>query len=192
MEEKDLSEEIKRIGKKLRELRLRNNPQKLTLHEVSEAVGYSVATLSQIERGIIAPSIQGLLRLADFYKVSPASFFETETDKSVSVSTQKTRQKIKGDFGEVFEVLHNYIDFDTIILRGIIPPGSSSGSKLHERDYSEFVYVCGGTLKVVLADGEYLIKPGDSVFIRANTPFRLMVHGNEVLEGIFIYFGKRK
>jgi len=63
-------ERIKHIGTALRQLRLNHNPQKLTLQEVAEAVGYSTATLSQIERGVIAPSIQGLLKLADFYKVS--------------------------------------------------------------------------------------------------------------------------
>lgn len=185
-------DEIKRIGRKLRRLRLKHKPKKLTLHEVAEAVGYSTATLSQIERGVIAPSIQGLLKLADFYKVSPASFFDKEKeDGGIIITSPAEREHIKGDFGEVFELMHNNTELDTVILRGIVPPGSSSGSKFHNRDYSEFVYVSKGSLKVISEDGEYRLDSGDALFVKANTPFRLAVDGNELLEGIFIYFGRR-
>lgn len=187
-----MEDKIKHIGRKLRNLRLSHNPQKLTLQEVAESVGYSTATLSQIERGVIAPSIQGLLKLADFYKVSPASFFEQKGElESVIVHKPEDREKIKGDFGEVFEVMYNNTEIDTVIMRGVVPPGSASGNKLHERDYSEFVYVCEGSMKVILEGSEHILKPGDSVFIKANTPFKLMVDGDKVLVGVFVYFGKK-
>jgi len=185
------SERIKHIGMELRRLRLKHNPQKLTLQEVAEAVGYSTATLSQIERGVIAPSIQGLLKLADFYKVSPASFFKDKDEGSVVITTSDNREKITGDFNEVFEVMHNDTELDTVIMRGIVPPGASSGQQLHKRDYSEFVYVANGSIKVTIEGKEHEIKAGDSAFIEANTPFRLSVDGKDKLEGVFIYFGKR-
>jgi len=185
-------EEIKRIGRRLRNLRLKNSPQKLTLHEVAKAVGYSTATLSQIERGIIAPSIQGLLKLADFYKVSPASFFESaKEDRSVVITNPDDREKIRGDFGEVFEVMYSYPELDTVIMRAVVPPGSSSSAKLNIRDYSEFVYVCSGSINVKLQNSEYRLETGESVFIKANTPFKLLVNDDKVLEGVFIYFGKK-
>ncbi len=187
-----MEDKIKHIGRKLRNLRLRYNPQKLTLKEVAESVGYSTATLSQIERGVIAPSIQGLLKLADFYKVSPASFFEQKKDsESVVIHEPKDREKIKGDFGEIFEVMYNDTEIDTVIMRGVVPPGSTSGARLHERDYNEFVYVCEGSMKVILENSEYNLKSGDSAFIKANTPFRLLVDGDKVLVGVFVYFGKK-
>jgi len=192
LEEQKQPEEIKHIGRILRNLRLKHNPQKLTLHEVAEAVGYSTATLSQIERGIIAPSIQGRLKLADFYKVPPANFFEKgKEDESIVITKPGEREKIEGDFGEVFEVMHNYNELDTVIIRGVVPSGSASGSKLHERDYNEFVYVCNGSISVISQESTQKLKTGDSVFIKANTPFRFAVDEGEVLEGVFIYFGKR-
>lgn len=184
-------ERIKHIGTALRQLRLNYNPQKLTLQEVAEAVGYSTATLSQIERGVIAPSIQGLLKLADFYKVSPASFFKDREGGSVIVTTPNNREKIEGDFDEVFEVMYNNNKIDTVIMRGIIPSGASSGTKLHKRDYSEFVYVAEGSVKVILEEKEHKLSSGDSAFIESNTPFRLAVDGDETLQGVFVYFGKR-
>jgi transcriptional regulator with XRE-family HTH domain len=183
-------ERIKHIGTALRQLRLKHNPQKLTLQEVAEVVGYSTATLSQIERGVIAPSIQGLLKLADFYKVSPASFFKEKEEGSVTFTTPDNREKIEGDFDEVFEVMYNNTEIDIVIMRGIIPPGASSGAKFHKRDYSEFVYVASGSVKVILEEKEHKLNSGDSAFIEANTPFRLAVDGDEILQGVFIYFGK--
>jgi transcriptional regulator with XRE-family HTH domain len=193
LKEDDLkqSERIKHIGRELRRLRLKHNPQKLTLQEVADAVGYSTATLSQIERGVIAPSIQGLLKLADFYKVSPASFFKDKDEGSVVITTPGDREKIPGDFNEVFEVMYNDTGLDAVIMRGIVPPGASSGQQLHKRDYSEFVYVAKGSIKVITEGKESEIKAGDSAFIEANTPFMLSVDGKDKLEGVFIYFGKR-
>ncbi len=191
MEIRRQSERIKHIGTELRQLRLKHNPQKLTLQEVAEAVGYSTATLSQIERGVIAPSIQGLLKLADFYKVSPASFFERIEEGTVVVTTPKDRDMIEGDFNEVFEVMHNDSGLDIVFMRGIVPKGSTSGNELHRRDYGEFIYVCNGSVIIILEAKEYELKAGDSAFIEANTPFRFVVDGSEGLEGVFIYFGKK-
>jgi len=182
---------IKHIGAALRQLRLNHNPQKLTLQEVAEAVGYSTATLSQLERGVIAPSIQGLLKLADFYKVSPASFFKEKEEGSVIVTTHNNREKIEGDFDEIFEVMHSNSEIDAVIMRGIIPPGANSGTSLHKRDYSEFVYVAEGSLKIILEEKEYSLSSGDSAFIESNTPFRLAVDGDVTFQGVFVYFGKR-
>ena len=191
MENQKQSERIKHIGAILRQLRLKHNPQKLTLQEVAEAVGYSTATLSQIERGVIAPSIQGLLKLADFYRVSPASFFKEKEEGSVVITTPDNRDKIEGDFEEVFEVMYNNTELDVVIMRAIVPPGASSGPKLHKRDYREFVYVTSGSMKIILEGREHKLNSGDSVFIEANTPFRLVVDGDKTLQGVFIYFGER-
>jgi HTH-type transcriptional regulator, repressor for puuD len=191
MDNQKQSERIKHIGTELRQLRLRHNPQKLTLQEVAEAVGYSTATLSQIERGVIAPSIQGLLKLADFYKVSPASFFERIEEGTIAVTNPNNRERIEGDFNEIFEVMYNDAELDIVIMRGIVPNGSSSGTELHRRDYGEFIYVCNGSVKIILEAKEYELKAGDSAYIEANTPFKFVVDRSEGLEGVFIYFGKK-
>jgi len=191
MDNRKQAEKIKHIGTELRQLRINHNPQKLTLQEVADAVGYSTATLSQIERGAIAPSIQGLLKLADFYKVSPASFFDKLDEGTVIITTPDDREKIKGDFNEVFEVMYNDVEQDIIMMRGIVPFGSISGASFHKREYAEFVYVSKGNIKIILETREYNLKAGDSAYIEANTPFRFIVDGNEGLDGVFIYFGKK-
>lgn len=45
--------------------------------------------------------------------------------------------------------MYNNNEIDTVIMRGIIPSGASSGTKLHKRNYSEFVYVTEGSGKVL-------------------------------------------
>lgn len=55
------------FGQRVRELRKARN---LSLKDVAEGIGSLKSTLSNIERGIRAPSLDMLIALADFFDVS--------------------------------------------------------------------------------------------------------------------------
>src|SRR5487761_1472439 len=65
----DLSE----LGRKLRRAR---QSAALSLAEVASSAGISISMLSQLERGIVAPSLQTLYMLADFFGVPLFEFFD--------------------------------------------------------------------------------------------------------------------
>lgn len=67
-----------RFGKRLRQLRRQKD---LTQEQLAEVTGLSVDSISNIERGINAPSFQTLERLAKALSVSVAELFQFDLDK---------------------------------------------------------------------------------------------------------------
>ena len=64
----------KKLGKKLKELR---NRKKLSIAEVSRAVGVKQSAISNFETGYRIPRDETKIKLANLYGVSPIIFFET-------------------------------------------------------------------------------------------------------------------
>lgn len=68
-----LDPELVELGHRLESLRARGRDasgKRLTLRDVSIAVGISAATLSEYERGFTEPSARRLKRLCDYYGVT--------------------------------------------------------------------------------------------------------------------------
>lgn len=55
------------FGKKIKELRTSHS---VTLQTVGEALGTTKSTISNLERGVKAPSIDMMIALADYFDVS--------------------------------------------------------------------------------------------------------------------------
>jgi len=64
-----------KLGTQIRHLRKR---AKLTQEKLAEATGYSVEFVSLVERGLNAPSVDGLERIADALKVQVKDLFDFE------------------------------------------------------------------------------------------------------------------
>jgi transcriptional regulator with XRE-family HTH domain len=66
-------EGIRKIGLKIKELRLQNN---LTQEEVAWEAGIEPMQLSRIERGIINTSVSHILAISKAINISPSLIFE--------------------------------------------------------------------------------------------------------------------
>lgn len=69
--DKETKAAVKRIGMNVRLLRVE---QGLKQEEIALETGMARSHVSQLERGIVAPSIHSLLRLAKALDVEPAAF----------------------------------------------------------------------------------------------------------------------
>jgi transcriptional regulator with XRE-family HTH domain len=67
----------KELGKRIAALRKRRG---LSQEELAQLTGYSVAFLSLVERGINAPSVAGLDRIAQALDVEIRELFDLETE----------------------------------------------------------------------------------------------------------------
>ena len=70
------------IGEKIRDLRKSKN---LTLQKVANETGFSTALISQIENNNVVPPIATLSKLARFFNVKIAHFFQEELDRPYDV-----------------------------------------------------------------------------------------------------------
>jgi len=69
-----MSELRTQFGRRLRQLRRQND---LTQEQLAEVTGISVDMLSNIERGVNAPSFETMEKLATAFKVRVRDFFDS-------------------------------------------------------------------------------------------------------------------
>lgn len=65
--------QLKKIGKRVQELRLRKN---LTQKELAFIVDVEISQITRIERGIINTSILNLMKIVDALEISMSEFFK--------------------------------------------------------------------------------------------------------------------
>jgi len=65
--------QLKKIGKRVQELRLKKN---LTQKELAFVVDVEISQITRIERGIINTSILNLMKIVDALEISMSDFFK--------------------------------------------------------------------------------------------------------------------
>jgi DNA-binding transcriptional MerR regulator/quercetin dioxygenase-like cupin family protein len=154
------------IGAHLRQLRSR---RKLSLAQVSQAVGISVGFLSALERSQMSGSVGTLRKLARFYKTNILDFFEANGANSRHVRPAQ-RKVLKAGDGVQMELLAWGNTVMEPHLFRIKPEAGSGESYAHEGE--EFIYVLRGELEIALGGEQYRLKAGDSFYFESATPHR--------------------
>jgi Zn-dependent peptidase ImmA (M78 family)/transcriptional regulator with XRE-family HTH domain len=77
---------------KLKELRERN---KLSLQELADQVGVAKQSIHKFENGVVSPSSETLLKIADALNVSYSFFYENSASYNLSLQNIKFREKHK-------------------------------------------------------------------------------------------------
>jgi DNA-binding transcriptional MerR regulator/uncharacterized RmlC-like cupin family protein len=154
------------IGAHLRRLRAR---RKLSLAQVSQAVGISVGFLSALERSQMSGSVGTLRKLARFYKTNILDFFEANGTNSRQVRPGQ-RKVLKAGDGVQMELLAWGNTVMEPHLFRIKPEAGSGESYSHEGE--EFIYVLNGEFEIALEGEQYRLKAGDSFYFESATPHR--------------------
>jgi DNA-binding transcriptional MerR regulator/mannose-6-phosphate isomerase-like protein (cupin superfamily) len=154
------------IGSHLRQLRAR---RKLSLSQVSSAVGISVGFLSALERSQMSGSVGTLRKLARFYKTNILDFFGAN-DKSSRQIRPPERKVLEAGKGVRMELLAWGNTVMEPHLFRIAPEAGSGDSYTHEGE--EFMYILRGDLEITVEDEKYRLKAGDSFYFESATPHR--------------------
>lgn len=162
-----MAEANQKIGERLATLR---RARGLTLQGLAQRCGLSVSFLSQIERGISAPSIVSLYRICQalyvpLFQVLP----DPVLDRSPVRYHEMQPQLRPSDKGTAYVCLSgDFPDRQLEILINLFPPGYQHPKATHKGE--EFGYVLSGDLTLVIEDKEYLLGPGDSFHFVAEKP----------------------
>jgi quercetin dioxygenase-like cupin family protein len=152
------------IGSHLRQLRAK---QKLSLAQVSRAVGVSVGFLSGLERSQMSGSVGTLRKLARFYKTNILDFFDAHGTRSRQVRPAH-RKVLQAGRGVKMELLAWGNTVMEPHLFRVAPQAGSGDSYSHEGE--EFLYLLRGELTIQLEKQEYRLKAGDSFYFESATP----------------------
>jgi len=158
------------MGPRLRALRLRRG---LSLRKAAATAGVSISSLSQLERGVVPPTVSLLQRVATAYGGTLLEFFDHtehgrhDTGGSHALVRAGERRTLRG-FDHV--LMEDLVRVPDAVLQveifTIQPGGGSGGGYAHEGE--EALFVMEGQLQVWLDEEEhYDLVAGDTLYFRS-------------------------
>ncbi|GAA3556821.1 XRE family transcriptional regulator [Nonomuraea rosea] len=155
------------LGARLQELR---HSRAMTLQELAEAADVSVSMLSSVERGLKAPTIVVLGRIADGLGVPLADLVAQPEDSRVIVRRafeQDTADEPGGWRRTILTPVIPGVNFEWI--RTVLPAGCDAGRfAAYAPGSHEYVVVESGTLRLTVGDRVVELDEGDSVYFAAD------------------------
>ncbi len=155
-----------KIGERLKEIR---NIRQLTLDDVAKMTGVSKPMLGQIERGQSSPTINTLWKISTGLKI-PLSFFCKQEEADFQVVEIRETEQITEEDGGVkayavfsFDPVRNaevfFLELDAHVKHTSEP---------QRRGVEKYIFVTGGTLKVMIGDEEVILTTRQSLRFRAD------------------------
>jgi transcriptional regulator with XRE-family HTH domain len=169
------------LGARIRDARQQRG---LSVGALAEQAGVSKSLVSQIERGVAAPSLDTVRRLASALEVPVFSLFLEEAD-SHSVVRRRQRRTIRyPGTRAVRQVLSPHLRGRMALVWVTFPPGEESSAEPVRHTGEETVVVLRGRLEVQLADQRVVLEEGDSMTFDPQVPHLFRNPGEESAEAI--------
>lgn len=164
---------LEMLGKRIREVRKNKN---IKLTEMAEKVDLSSSYLSQVERGIINPSLSALRKIARVLDV-PIYEFLKDDEKGILI---KKDERIKLELPDT-DITYEFLtptklrngDPNLEIIYMKLNPHSWSSESRSSHSADECIFVIEGEIKGYLGETEYHLLQGDSLYITKDTTHKL-------------------
>ena len=166
---------MKSIGPKIREMRKQRG---ITLKEFSQKVGVTASLISQVERGVAAPSISSLKKISDALGISIAWFFNDVDQKELptdfSPIVRKDERKILHPSpGVTYHLLSKNLQGKLEFLLAFYDVGATTGAKPYSHRGEECALVLKGKLEIEIGSFLYTLEKDDSISFNCETPHRV-------------------
>jgi transcriptional regulator with XRE-family HTH domain len=157
----------------------------LTIREVADRSGLAVSMISQVERGIVSPSILSLRRIGGALNV-PAFYFLIEGSDLdgivVRVGERKTL-RLPG-YDASYQLLSPTLDKRVEVIFFELPPGGQSCEVPMAHSGEEHLTVLSGRLKVIMPDREAILEEGDCIYFNEMLPHQVINIGDRLASAI--------
>ncbi|MBN1309478.1 MAG: cupin domain-containing protein [Chitinispirillaceae bacterium] len=163
---------VPKIGRILRIYREKTGKKQ---GEIARKAGISVSMLSQIERGIVSPSIDTLMAVCRVLSLDPPELFKrVSSDSPVRVHHrgERLRNEIDGvRYERLMTSIHPAYQAELFLIE--VEPGKSTTFRNGGHEGAEMGYVAAGEALLTIDSVEYPIGEGDSVYFNAHLPHQL-------------------
>lgn len=171
-EQSPIAAALTQVGPRLRHIR---NKRGLSLSALAEATGISKSTLSRLETGQRRPSLELLLPLAQAHQV-PLD----ELVGAPEVGDPRIRSKPQVRNGRTVIPLTPHPG-PRHAWKSIIP-AEQHGPELRTHDGYEWLYVLSGRLRLIVADHDLILEPGEAAEFDTRLPHWLGSTGESPVE----------
>jgi transcriptional regulator with XRE-family HTH domain len=167
------------IGKRIRSLRVSAG---MTLTDLSKAAKVSIGTLSQLERGLVSPTVRTLYTVGNALGVAPAWLIDPKQavsngSESTFVVRANRRQKFL-DAGGIRKDIASPAASER--LKGffmVIEPGCGSGEQPYVHTGEEIGLILSGRLELSIDDQSFTLNEGDCFAFESTRPHRFSNFG---------------
>lgn len=183
----------KKVGGKIKSLR---ESRGVSLEELSEKSGISIAQIELIESDTNFPSLAPLIKIARALGTRLGTFLDGETEIGPSICRKEDHSEgIR--FSQSTNIENGHLDFFPLAEQKtgrnmepffieIYPNKEISKSSSHEGE--EFLYVLQGTLSVKYGKKEYTLNAGDSIYYDSIVEHLVYNSSNEVCKILAIVY----
>ena len=152
------------IGNKIRDLRNQNG---LTQEELADRTELTKGFISQLERGLTAPSIATLSDIANCLGITLSDFFKEDEESPIAYKKDDYFEKIDEHGNRIRWLIANA---QRMQMEPILVDIKAGESVLYDKPHEgeEFGYVLSGTVYVHYGDRVYKVDAGDSFMYPAD------------------------
>ncbi len=162
------------LGERLRELR---QARGLSLRALAEQAGVSAGLLSQIERGLVDPSLATLRSLADVFGESVARLFEEPEVPTVWISKPGERMRLHAPRGRISYDRLTPGNGQLEVLQADLAPGDVSAPEARPHPSIECAVVLDGVVTVEVDGRSYEVLAGEAITFDSRQPHRYVNRG---------------
>ena len=158
----------KTVAQNIKEIRER---KKSTLDGAAKLTGVSRSMLAQIEKGDVNPTISVLWKIANGYKISFTSLFDTHDRAHLLIRADEVMPLVEDEGRYINRPAFPFQEdtqFESYMIE--IKPNGSLEAQPHMMGTEEFITVFAGTVEIVAGNEAFSISAGDSLRFRADVP----------------------
>ncbi|MET3290371.1 helix-turn-helix domain-containing protein [Brevibacillus fluminis] len=163
-------------GAEVRQLR---QQKRLTLQNLADKTSLSVSLLSQIERGLVDPTISTFWKICSALDVPINHFFQLPPEQDPVIRKDQRKIIELAETNVKYHVLTPIQQGKIEFLLVEIEPGEIVQPELVAHSGEECGFVLQGELKVMLDDREYHLHEGDSIGFPSTHPHRYLNPGKK-------------
>jgi transcriptional regulator with XRE-family HTH domain len=168
-------ESWRNVGNRIRHLRKAN---RLTLRQLSRGCDLSANTISLVERGEVAPSIETLCKIATALGVSPGSLFLEVCTPQVVLQRATGGSPETGISEKTLQAVVCGPAFSTVDLASIELDGLAIFTKENSSLGRMSILCLSGQIELEVDGQSYCLKPGDNLTLNSNAFHRLRNPGS--------------
>jgi transcriptional regulator with XRE-family HTH domain len=184
MNKVSLKNVVMELGKILRLFREKSGRN---LGAVAQRAGISISMLSQIERGIVSPSIDTLCMVCRALDIDMAELFRRiSPDEPVRIHKGGERLTLESNGVRYEQLMTSQTSaFPAEIFCIDVRPGCATAMSGGGHEGTEMGYVLQGTAQLTVGGAHYRIKKNDSLCFSAYLPHRLANAGKKLFRAVW-------
>ncbi|MFY1634867.1 cupin domain-containing protein [Solwaraspora sp. WMMB335] len=170
----DIPAVLNGTGERIRALR---RARALTLAQVAAQTGITLSTLSRVESGVRRPSLDIMLHLAAFYRVTLNELVGAPVTGDPRIHpTPRTRS------GMIWIPLSRHAG-GIQAFKLLLPPGVPSGEpEQRSHEGYDWLYVLDGRLRLLLGEHDLVLTPGEAAEFDTRIPHTFVNAGSTTTE----------